>query len=889
MVSHSTSTLPTNSSATITAPDGMSETLVAGGTSESLAAALFALDDLPSPLASLHATLPPPPAAPASRSSLPEESRARFGWSPAGPRGFPDEGFALLHAEPHAEPLNERLAEPRMTAVGGTEPAGEAAAPAGLGLLTGLTGPAEAAAAVMQGAGGEVQIQRMLVGLSKLACSLRQQEAKQQQSAWQQQAEEQAEEQQEARGNAVGSSSSSSDLPDEDGSYENQNQNQNQNPTSHEQEQEHEHCTRMNTAAVIPVPNEPISAPAARSPQLQEAAGAAKARREEVAFDATQKSVAVAAAVAAAAVAEARREEARRAQAVLSSRVMATLQMGAGSEDERRQLLALLLALKQVEEQQEQQAQQQTQQKLRQNARKRQRRQRAMGGQEMLRNPISPQVQQQEQQRQPEQQEQEGRNEEHRFLPGSPFLAGASPDLHGVGVMGRMDGRGGERSGSGGSSGGGSGIASGIGNGVRNDPYFSLRGVGNDVDFSLRGVDKSLTSALSNEIRFNAMRAHGINSGVFSGAAVNVAGANVGDGGRKRRSPEAPDDRATAALQWQHGRPTPGNGCYSRSVLGHANQSGVLDGMLLRDADAAPEGAAPAHSTLSPLHGSMAVAAGHLLFQQQRLQQQQQQQRCEQASQPLPPDARNQHSRGSVGLAGTGTGGERSARTGSGGAGSAGTGMGGAGSAGGPATSSSGQVGGEEGTEGMRGMQGMEEMEGTGQWQSDEDLGEAVPAQQPEWGSDGLDNPKGRERGTVQDECGTDDEWLPRCQGVKSGSAPNKRIKSRSMAERRRRERISEGLQRLRAKVRGRGDTCAMLDRAVGYVDALERRVVELERVVMAAAGSGRNAFAGGFAGRGFAGNVFANNAAALTTIPVAMTSVPTGLGGDAVASWPWE
>ncbi|CAI5500735.1 unnamed protein product [Closterium sp. Naga37s-1] len=715
--STTTSTLP-NSSASITAADG--------ATSESLAAALFALDDLPSPLASLHTTLPPPPAAPGSQRSLPEEHRGRFGWSPVGPRGFPEEGF-VLHAEPRAEPLNEPLAEPQMTVVGGTEPAGEAAAPAGLGLLTGLTGPAEAAAAVMQGAGGE---------------------------------------------------------------------------------------------------------------------------------------------------------------------------MGAGSEDERRQLLALLLALKQVEEQQEQQAQQQTQQKARQNARKRQRRQRVMGGQGVSGNPQSPQVQQQEQQ-QPEQPEQEGRNEEHRFSAGSPFLAGASPELHGIGVMGRMDGRGGERSGSGGSSGGGSGIASGIGNGVRNDPDFSLRGVGNDVDFSLRGVDKNLTSALSNEIRFNAMRAHGINSGVFSGAAANVAGANVGDGGRKRRSPEALDDGATAALQWQHGMQTPA-ACYSRSVLGHMNQSGVLDGMLLKDADAAAVGAAavgaaPAHPTLSPLHSSMAEAAGqhmHLLFQQQRLQQQQQQQqqqRCEQASQPLSPEARNQRSRGSTGSVGTGTGGEGSARSGS-----AGTGMGGAGSAGGPATSSSGQVGGEDGTEGMRGMQGMEEMEGTGQWQSDEDLGEAAPAQQPEWGSDALDNPKGRERGTMQDECGTDDEWLPRCQGVRTGSVPNKRIKSRSMAERRRRERISEGLQRLRAKVRGRGDTCAMLDRAVGYVDALERRVVELERVVMAAAGSGRNvfpgnAFAGGFAGRGFAGNVFANNAAVLTTIPAAMTSVPTGLGGDAVAGWPWE
>ncbi|CAI5471583.1 unnamed protein product [Closterium sp. Yama58-4] len=388
------------------------------------------------------------------------------------------------------------------------------------------------------------------------------------------------------------------------------------------------------------------------------------------------------------------------------------------------------------------------------------------------------------------------------------------------------------------------------------------------------------------------MLPYGISSDLFSGApATNVGGASVA--GRKRGSPEVPTGGATAALQWQHGMQTPGNGCYSRSELGHMNQSGVLEGMLFKDADAVPVGAvavavgARAHSTVSPLRGTMAVAARqhmHLLLQQQRLQQQQQQkQRFEQASHnPLSPEARNQHSRGSAGSAGTGTGGEGSARTGSGGAGLAG----------GPTTSSSGQVGGEEGTEGMRGMQGigdMEDMEGTGQWQSDEDFGEAAPAQDAEWSTDALDDPKRHKRCAMQDDCGTDDEWLPRCQGVRSGSAPNQRIKSRSMAERRRRERISEGLQRLRAKVRGRGDTCAMLDRAVGYVDALERRVMELEQVVMAAAGSGRNvfpgnAFAGGsFAGRNFARNVFVNNAAALTTVPATLTSVPTGLGGE-----PW-
>ncbi|CAI5998839.1 unnamed protein product [Closterium sp. NIES-64] len=155
---------------------------------------------------------------------------------------------------------------------------------------------------------------------------------------------------------------------------------------------------------------------------------------------------------------------------------------------------------------------------------------------------------------------------------------------------------------------------------------------------------------------------------------------------------------------------------------------------------------------------------------------------------------------------------------------------------------------------------------------------------------DALDDPKGHERSNMPDECGTGDEWLPRCQGVRIGSAPNKRIKSRSMAERRRRERISEKLQRLRAKVRGRGDTCAMLGRAVGYVDALERRVMELERVIMTAAASGRSFFASNaFSGVGFARNAFANDAATPSGIPAALVSVPTGLGSDGVAAWPWE
>ncbi|CAI6003001.1 unnamed protein product [Closterium sp. NIES-65] len=797
-----------------------------GATSDSLAAALFAMDDLPSPFAA--------PAAPAAQQNfIQEEPRERrFSWLASSAR-FHEEALELHITEPRSEPrLNEPLAEPQMTAVGGAEMAGEADA-------------AEDS--------------------SVLLC--------------------------------------------------------------------------MNAAASLPVPNE-HTAPAARTPRFQVAAAAAaearreQARKEKVAFEATQKAVAAAAAAAAAAA------EARREQAVLSSRVMATLQMGAGSEGERRQLLSLLRALKQVEEQQAQEAQQQ---KTRQNARKRQRRQRVMGGQELSGDLQEPQAlqqeeQQQPEQQQPEQQEPEGRNEEqqpaqqHWFSDHSPFHAEAraehehhrglasggavgdglasfyapkyGPDgalARGAGLLGCMDGRGGDWSGSGGGS--------GIDNGVSSNPDFLLPGV---------GINPPSAVTVSNDTHLNIMRMRGISGGGFGGAATNVCGAIAAR--RKRRSPEAPTGCATAVHQWHHG-----------SMLGYASRSGVLEGLHCKAeaaADTVPVGAvpdgtgpAPGPFSWSPPHGSMTVMARqhiHLLYQRQRLQQglqqqqqqqqglqqqqqqqglqqhqqqllqeqplqqQQELQRCEQGSQHQPsPEANKPRSRGSAG----------SARTGSGGAGSAG----------GAATTSSGHVVGEECMEGTEGMQCIEGKDGTrgmngmGQWQSDERLAVAVLTQEPDWCPDGLDNPKGCECGTMQDDCGTDDEWMPRCQGVGTGSAPNQRIKRRSMAERRRRERISEGLQKLRVKVRGRGDTCAMLDRAVGYVDALERRVVELERVVMAAAGSGRNvfpsnAFAGGaFAGRGFARNISRNDVAVLTFVPTALTSPPIGLGSDGVASWPWE
>ncbi|CAI6010270.1 unnamed protein product [Closterium sp. NIES-65] len=836
-----------------------------GVTSDSLAAALFAMDDLPSPFAA--------PAAPAAQQNfIQEEPRERrFSWLASSAR-FHEEALELHITEPRSEPrLNEPLAEPQMTAVGGAEMAGEADAAEDssvVGLPAGLTkrageaaaaaaAEAAAAATAMQGAQGAMQKGPASPGAPRgeLLC--------------------------------------------------------------------------MNAAASLPVPNE-HTAPAARTPRFQVAAAAAaearreQARKEKVAFEATQKALAAAAAAAAAAA------EARREQAVLSSRVMATLQMGAGSEGERRQLLSLLRALKQVEEQQAQEAQQQ---KTRQNALKRQRRQRVMGGQELSGDLQEPQAlqqeeQQQPEQQQPEQQEQEGRNEEqqpaqqHWFSDHSPFHAEAraehehhrglasggavgdglasfyapkyGPDgalARGAGLLGCMDGRGGDWSGSGGSSGGGSGID----NGVSSNPDFLLPGV---------GINPPSAVTVSNDTHLNIMRMRGISGGGFGGAATNVCGAIAAR--RKRRSPEAPTGCATAVHQWHHG-----------SMLGYASRSGVLEGLHCKAeaaADAVPVGAvpdgtgpAPGPFSWSPPHGSMTVMARqhiHLLYQRQRLQQglqqqqqqqqglqqhqqqllqeqplqqQQELQRCEQGSQHQPsPEANKPRSRGSAG----------SARTGS---------------AGGAATTSSGHVVGEECMEGTEGMQciegkdGMRGMNGMGQWQSDERLAVAVLTQEPDWCPDGLDNPKGCECGTMQDDCGTDDEWMPRCQGVGTGSAPNQRIKRRSMAERRRRERISEGLQKLRVKVRGRGDTCAMLDRAVGYVDALERRVVELERVVMVAAGSGRNvfpgnAFAGGaFAGRSFARNISRNDVAVLTLVPTALTSPPIGLGSDGVASWPWE
>eukprot|EP00475_Leptophrys_vorax_P000536 TRINITY_DN10297_c0_g2_i1.p2 TRINITY_DN10297_c0_g2~~TRINITY_DN10297_c0_g2_i1.p2 ORF type:complete len:247 (+),score=14.90 TRINITY_DN10297_c0_g2_i1:89-829(+) len=72
------------------------------------------------------------------------------------------------------------------------------------------------------------------------------------------------------------------------------------------------------------------------------------------------------------------------------------------------------------------------------------------------------------------------------------------------------------------------------------------------------------------------------------------------------------------------------------------------------------------------------------------------------------------------------------------------------------------------------------------------------------------------------------DDWTPRARGRK---LPSERIKARSMAERQRRERISEGLQK-RVVVRGQGDTATMLDNAVAYVQQLQKRVVLLERAM---------------------------------------------------------
>ncbi|CAI5977840.1 unnamed protein product [Closterium sp. NIES-64] len=308
---------------------------------------------------------------------------------------------------------------------------------------------------------------------------------------------------------------------------------------------------------------------------------------------------------------------------------------------------------------------------------------------------------------------------------------------------------------------------------------------GSDPEYALRGSSTNPSSVMSNGIHNSNVMvgARGTNSSLFSSTATNSAS----DAGRKRKSPDRPTDRATAAhMQQQHARQTPSE-CYSRSVLGSTSASYVQPN---------PDTAIGAHSGMS-VPASAAIGASimgpaivdpHILVPEVR------------EVRVTPCD---------------------------------------------------------------------------------------VPAQVGGVRNESESN--GRE-GDAHDECGTDDEWLPRCQGIWSGSAPNQRIKSRTMVERGRRERISEGLQRLRAKVRGRGDTCAMLDRSVGYVDALERRVEELERVVMVTAGSGRNvfpgnAFAGGgaFASRGFAGNVFVNNAAQLASLLAALTSVPARLGGE-----PW-
>ncbi|GJP56256.1 hypothetical protein CLOM_g15333 [Closterium sp. NIES-68] len=77
------------------------------------------------------------------------------------------------------------------------------------------------------------------------------------------------------------------------------------------------------------------------------------------------------------------------------------------------------------------------------------------------------------------------------------------------------------------------------------------------------------------------------------------------------------------------------------------------------------------------------------------------------------------------------------------------------------------------------------------------------------------------------------DDWMPRSRGRKDRQVAGGRIKARSMAERQRRERISEGLQKLRMAVRGHGDTATMLDNAVAYVDALQRRVSSLETTLL--------------------------------------------------------
>ncbi|CAI6010265.1 unnamed protein product [Closterium sp. NIES-65] len=623
---------------------------------------------------------------------------------------------ALVHPHP--------LIAPFLTCVGGPQ-----GGPAPMGMHAGiprsgggageelrdLNKPAGAvdadddAAAAVQDASGEVQIQRMLAGLSHLARFLRLQQAQQQEAAAEAEAETGAEEEAEAEA---------------------------------------------------------------------EAKAAAEAEAEA---------------------------EAEGGETVLSDRVMARLQMGRGSEDERQQLMAVLLALKQEDEKQlPQQKQEQKKQQQKQSLCKRQK------GHEQPGVPQALQVQetqeQQEQQRQEQQHWEEGGKEEVWLSAFSAFPeAGTSakqvettlastfaprygPDgaLHVASRLEHMGGRHMERSRS--------------------------RG-GSDPEFALRGSSTNPSSVMSNGIHNSNVMvgARGTNSSLFSSTATNSAS----DAGRKRKSPERPTGCATAAAHTQQHARQASHACYSRSVLGPGSASFF---------QANPEG--PPAVAASIMHPAMVVNVNPHILPHVRTQQ----------NGDLEGMCTKEHV--DVTLVSTQL-----------------------------SPQDEHMVRHESETNGLN-------CDVHDECRTD----------------DALDDPKGHERSNMPDECGTGDEWLPRCQGVRIGSAPNKRIKSRSMAERRRRERISEKLQRLRAKVRGRGDTCAMLGRAVGYVDALERRVMELERVIMTAAASGRSFFASNaFSGVGFARNAFANDAATPSGIPAALVSVPTGLGSDGVAAWPWE
>ena len=94
--------------------------------------------------------------------------------------------------------------------------------------------------------------------------------------------------------------------------------------------------------------------------------------------------------------------------------------------------------------------------------------------------------------------------------------------------------------------------------------------------------------------------------------------------------------------------------------------------------------------------------------------------------------------------------------------------------------------------------------------------------------------PAARGSSVLKTDTMTEEDWLPRiCKRGDSSDKSSKAIKERSMAERHRRERISEGLQKLRVVVRGQGDTATMLDSAVNYVEALQRRVASLEATLL--------------------------------------------------------